>query len=64
MHKSVFDFVISIVLYIRAFHHYRGLREHKEALKKHPELDRLLRQEYCSLEDFRTKEKNVKEGSH
>lgn len=47
-----------------AFHHYRGLREHKEALKKHPELDRLLRQEYCSLEDFRTKEKNVKEGSH
>ncbi|KAF2324141.1 hypothetical protein GH714_008072 [Hevea brasiliensis] len=47
-----------------AFHHYRGLREHKEPLKKHPELDRLLRQEYCSLEDFRTKEKNVKEESH
>ncbi|XP_015574933.1 la-related protein 1A isoform X1 [Ricinus communis] len=47
-----------------AFHHYRGLRDHKEPLKKHPELDRLLREEYCSLEDFRAKEKCVKEGSH
>lgn len=47
-----------------AFHHYRGLRDHREPLKKHPELDRLLREEYRRLEDFRTKEKHVKEESH
>lgn len=41
-----------------AFHHYRGLRDPKEPLKKHPELDRLLKEEYCSLEDFRAKEKS------
>ncbi|GAV59102.1 La domain-containing protein [Cephalotus follicularis] len=35
-----------------AFHHYRGP---KEPLKKHPELDRLLKDEYRSLEDFRVK---------
>jgi la-related protein 1 len=50
----------------RAFHHYRGGRDTKEPLKKHPELDRLLREEYCSLEDFRAKEKTnaVKEECH
>ncbi|GMY24183.1 la-related protein 1A [Fagus crenata] len=48
-----------------AFHHYRP-RDRKEPIKKHPELDRLLREEYCSLEDFPAKEKTnaVKEGSH
>lgn len=50
----------------RAFHHYGGLRDQKEPLKRHPELDRLLREEYCSLGDFRAKEKAnaVKEESH
>jgi len=43
----------------RAFHHYRKMRNQKEPLKKHPELDRLLNEEYRSLEDFRAKEKNV-----
>ncbi|XP_050235996.1 la-related protein 1A isoform X2 [Mercurialis annua] len=43
-----------------AFHHYRGKRE---PLKKHAELDRVLREEYRSLEDFRAKEKSVKEAS-
>ncbi|KAK1379186.1 HTH La-type RNA-binding domain-containing protein [Heracleum sosnowskyi] len=40
-----------------AFHHYRRTNDQK-ALKKHPELDRLLREEYRSLNDFnRIKEK-------
>ncbi|KAK8306892.1 hypothetical protein V6Z12_D03G158200 [Gossypium hirsutum] len=39
-----------------AFHHFR---DQKEPIKKHPELDRLLREEYRRLEDFRTKEKNT-----
>lgn len=37
-----------------AFHHYR---DHNKPVKKHPELDRLLRDEYRSLDDFRAKEK-------
>ncbi|KAK7276600.1 hypothetical protein RIF29_17743 [Crotalaria pallida] len=46
-----------------AFHHYRKAHGQKEPLNKHPELDRLLREEYRRLEDFRTKEKNtVKEA--
>ncbi|KAI4308279.1 hypothetical protein L6164_031369 [Bauhinia variegata] len=40
-----------------AFHHYRETRGQKEPLNKDPELDKLLREEYRSLEDFRTKEK-------
>ncbi|XP_047979897.1 la-related protein 1A isoform X4 [Salvia hispanica] len=50
-----------------AFHHFREARDEKEAVKKHPELDRLLREEYRSMEDFkRAKAKNatVKEGNH
>ncbi|KAK7817698.1 la-related protein 1a [Quercus suber] len=49
-----------------AFHHYGGLRDRKEPLKRDPELDRLLREEYCSLGDFRAKEKAnaVKEERH
>ncbi|XP_015973451.1 la-related protein 1A isoform X3 [Arachis duranensis] len=44
-----------------AFHHYRKARE---PLNKHPELDRLLREEYRSLDDFRAKEKHtVKEDA-
>ncbi|KAL8104200.1 hypothetical protein AgCh_028435 [Apium graveolens] len=40
-----------------AFHHYRRTNDQK-ALKKHPELDRLLKEEYRSLKDFnRLKEK-------
>lgn len=42
-----------------AFHHYRKVRGQKEPLNKHPELDRLLQEEYRSLDDFRAKEKNV-----
>ncbi|KAM7278774.1 hypothetical protein ACFE04_005908 [Oxalis oulophora] len=44
-----------------AFHHYR---KSKDLLEKHPELDRLLRNEYRSLEDFRAKEKTLKGGTH
>ncbi|GMI92095.1 hypothetical protein HRI_002878800 [Hibiscus trionum] len=46
-----------------AFHHFRDQRE---PLKKHPELDRLLREEYRRLEDFRAKERSnsTREDSH
>lgn len=40
-----------------AFHHYREQRDQKEPLMKHPELDRLLREVYRSLDDFRAKER-------
>ncbi|KAG1370965.1 putative la-related protein [Cocos nucifera] len=40
-----------------AFHHFREMRDHNQPLKKHPELDRLLREEYLNLKDFRAKEK-------
>ncbi|CAL9135023.1 unnamed protein product [Musa textilis] len=40
-----------------AFHHFREDRGSSEPLWKHPELERLLQEEYCSLEDFRAKEK-------
>lgn len=33
------------------------MRDRKEPLAKHPELDRLLREEYKCLEDFCNKEK-------
>ncbi|KAG5517275.1 hypothetical protein RHGRI_037882 [Rhododendron griersonianum] len=36
-----------------AFHHYRTARGQKAPVKRHPELDRLLREEYRSLDDFR-----------
>ncbi|CAI9106096.1 OLC1v1005157C2 [Oldenlandia corymbosa var. corymbosa] len=36
-----------------AFHHYREAQGHKEPLKKHAELDRLLRERFRSLDDFR-----------
>lgn len=49
-------------LYVRAFHHFCGLRD-KELPKKHPELDRLLREEYRSLEDFHAKKKSVRKES-
>ncbi|CAA0805922.1 La-related protein 1A [Striga hermonthica] len=43
-----------------AFHHYREVRDHKEPLKKHPELDTLLKEEYHSMDDFRrAKTKNA-----
>ncbi|KAJ4787294.1 La-related protein [Rhynchospora pubera] len=43
-----------------AFHHYREVRDNKEPLAKHPELERLLRDEYRSIEDFNSKEKASK----
>lgn len=54
-------FVIIDGLFVcgRAFHHYRGLHDPKEPLKKHEELDRLLREEFCSLDDFRAKENTM-----
>lgn len=54
-----------LFLFGRAFHHYREVRDQKEALKKHPELERLLKEEYRSLDDFRAKEKEktAREGS-
>ncbi|KAK1293808.1 hypothetical protein QJS10_CPA16g01270 [Acorus calamus] len=42
-----------------AFHHFREERKDTEPLKKQPELDRLLREEYRSLDDF----KKAKEGA-
>ncbi|KAJ0979096.1 hypothetical protein J5N97_014570 [Dioscorea zingiberensis] len=42
-----------------AFHHYREMRDHNKPLKRHPELDLLLRDEYRSLEDFKVKEKSI-----
>ncbi|KAL0435278.1 UNVERIFIED_CONTAM: La-related protein 1A [Sesamum radiatum] len=43
-----------------AFHYYREARDHKEPLRKHPELDRLLRGEYRTLDDFnRVKARNA-----
>ncbi|KAE8733789.1 hypothetical protein F3Y22_tig00000991pilonHSYRG00184 [Hibiscus syriacus] len=39
-----------------AFHHFR---DQKELIKIHPELDRLLKEEYRRLEDFRAKEKHT-----
>ncbi|XP_020102845.1 la-related protein 1A-like [Ananas comosus] len=42
-----------------AFHHYR---DSSKPLKKHPELERLLREEYRTLDDFRSKEKVGKAG--
>ncbi|CAA2968364.1 Hypothetical predicted protein [Olea europaea subsp. europaea] len=47
-----------------AFHHYREARDHKEPLKKHPELDRLLREDYRNLNDFKVKNPPMKEDSH
>ncbi|KAI4305851.1 hypothetical protein L6164_029188 [Bauhinia variegata] len=47
-----------------AFHHYREARDGKEPLNKHPELDKLLREEYRSLDDFRAKEKTNNERGH
>lgn len=44
----------------RAFHHYREERDGKEPLGKHPELERLLKEEYKSLEDFNNKERAPK----
>ncbi|XP_021853302.1 la-related protein 1A [Spinacia oleracea] len=42
-----------------AFHHYREARDRREPLKKNPELERLLREEFRSLDDFqRAKEKH------
>lgn len=59
--KGKFHFVSSqyppFCLSCRAFHHYRDA---KEAVAKHPELDRLLREEYRSMDDFkREKAKNA-----
>lgn len=48
-----------LLIFCRAFHHYREARGQQKPLKKHPELDRLLREEYHSLDDFRAKEKAV-----
>ena len=51
----------------RAFHHYQEVRNRRAALKKHPELDRLLREEYRSMDDFRhAKGKNtaLREDDH
>ncbi|PKI40288.1 hypothetical protein CRG98_039313 [Punica granatum] len=49
-----------------AFHHYRGQHSQKDPVTKRPELEKLLREEYRSLEDFQAKERNsntVKEGN-
>ncbi|WOL14714.1 la-related protein 1A isoform X2 [Canna indica] len=40
-----------------AFHHFREVRAGADSLRKHPELERLLLEEYRSLDDFKAKEK-------
>ncbi|PSR90108.1 La-related protein like [Actinidia chinensis var. chinensis] len=50
-----------------AFHHYREVRDRRASLKKHPELDRLLRDEYRSMDDFhraKGKTTTVREDDH
>lgn len=52
-------FLLSLLFLLgRAFHHYRGARDSKEPLAKHPELDNLLREEYRSLDDFKRAKAN------
>lgn len=46
-----------VVVGHRAFHHYR---DKDKPLKLHVELERLLREEYRNLDDFRAKEKAEK----
>ncbi|KAI3894697.1 hypothetical protein MKX03_031627 [Papaver bracteatum] len=48
-----------------AFHHYREARDNVKPMKKNPELERLLKEEFRSLDDFRAKEKAsaAREGS-
>lgn len=41
-------------LHCRAFHRYR---DQKKPIKMYAELDKLLREEYRTLEDFRAKDK-------
>lgn len=36
----------------RAFHHYRERRDDRVTLKKNPELERLLREQFRSIDDF------------
>ena len=51
----------------RAFHHYREVPDQTASLKKHPELDRLLREEYRSMDDFhraKGKTTTVREDDH
>ncbi|CAL9046197.1 unnamed protein product [Musa banksii] len=43
-----------------AFHHFREERGETEPIRKHPELERLLREKYHSLDDFRSEEKAEK----
>lgn len=55
-----FDSLLIVgLLYTRAFHHFRE-RSSNEPLRKHPELEKLLQEEYRSLDDFRAKEKEAK----
>ncbi|KAL3828670.1 hypothetical protein ACJIZ3_017472 [Penstemon smallii] len=45
-----------------AFHHYRQGQDQKEALKKNTELDRLLKEKFRGLDDFRNA--NIEEVNH
>ncbi|KAJ3676590.1 hypothetical protein LUZ60_004002 [Juncus effusus] len=40
-----------------AFHHYREKRGNVKPVEKHPELERLLKEEYKTINDFNNKEK-------
>lgn len=54
--QHCFGIAVKLVVFTichRAFHHYRTARGQKAPVKRHPELDRLLREEYRSLDDFR-----------
>lgn len=45
-----------------AFHHYYKARTQNANLEKHPELERLLREEFRSLDDFKVKTTTVKDS--
>lgn len=55
--NSTLFFYVLVFLHGRAFHQYR---DQKKPIKMYAELDKLLREEYRTLEDFRAKDKAEK----
>lgn len=49
--------IIAIVNDCRAFHFYR--KDKKKAVKKHPELERLLAEEFRTMNDFRRAKEKI-----
>lgn len=55
--NSTLFFYVLVFLHGRAFHQYR---DQKKPIKMYAELNKLLREEYRTLEDFRAKDKAEK----